>query len=81
MELKLARTEMNQKPKNIDLKKIDDSIEKKGSIIYYFDRDNSHKDLLALQDHIEAQGKSCYMREVKFELADNEYMYEVHIIS
>ncbi len=81
MELKLARTEINQKPKSIDIKKIDDNIEKTGSIIYYFDRDNSHKDLLELQDHIETKGKSYYMKEVKFGLADNEYMYEVHIIS
>jgi hypothetical protein len=81
MELKLARAEVDQKPKNIDLQKIDESAQKEGSIIYYFDRDNSHKDLLALQDHMEASGKSCYMREVKYGLADNEYMYEVHIIA
>lgn len=81
MELKLARTEIDQKPKNIDLSKIEEEIKKTGSIIYYFDRDNSHKDLLTLQDHIEALGKSYYMREVKYGLSDNEYMYEVHIIS
>lgn len=81
MELKLARTEIDKKPKNISLGKIEDEVKKTESIIYYFDRDNSHKDLLALQDHIEALGKSYYMREVKYGLSDNEYMYEVHIIS
>ncbi len=81
MELKLARVETDQKPKKIDLKKIEESAAKEGSIIFYFDRENSHKDLLALQNHIEASGKSFYMREVKYGLADSEYMYEVHILA
>ncbi|MEA3373330.1 MAG: HP0268 family nuclease [Campylobacterota bacterium] len=80
MELKVARTEQNAKPKKIDVKKIEDMVTKEGSVILYFDRDNSHKDLLALQDHFEGEGNSFYMREVRFGLADNEYMYEVHIL-
>ncbi len=80
MELKLARTELDAKPKKIDLKKITEMVEKNNSLILYFDRENSHKDLLALQDHFEAQGKSFYMREVKFSLSVSEYLYEVHIL-
>ncbi len=80
MELKIARVEQKEKPKKIDLKKIEDIIEKEESVIFYFDRDNSHKDLLALQDQIEGSGKSFYMREVKYGLLESEYMYEVHII-
>jgi hypothetical protein len=80
MELKVARAELKDKPKKIDLKKIEDIVEKQESAIFYFDRDNSHKDLLALQDHIEGSGKSFYMKEVKFGLLESEYMYEVHII-
>jgi len=80
MDLKFARTELNVKPKKADLSKIETMIEKDDSVIIYFDRENSHKDLLELQDHIEAKGKSFYMSEVKFGLSDNEYMYQVHII-
>ncbi len=80
MELKTARAEHNAKPKKLDVKKIEDMVAKEGSTIIYFDRENSHKDLLALQDHFEEQGKSFYMREVRYGLADNEYMYEVHIL-
>lgn len=80
MELKIARNEQDQKPKKIDLKKIEETVEKTGSAIFYFDRENSHKDLLALQDHFEGEGRSFYMREVRYGLADNEYMYEVHIL-
>jgi hypothetical protein len=80
MELKLARTELDAKPKKIDLKKITEMVKKNSSLILYFDRENSHKDLLALQDHFEAEGKSFYMREVKFSLSASEYLYEVHIL-
>jgi len=81
MDLKLARTDLNAKPKKIDLAKIEDKVSKEKSVIFYFDRENSHKDLLALQDHFEAEGKSFYMSEVKYGLADNDYMYQVHIMS
>ena len=80
MDLKFARTDLSVKPKKADVKKIEASVEKEGSVIYYFDRENSHKDLLELQDHFEAQGKSFYMSEVKYGLSDGEYMYQVHII-
>ncbi len=81
MELKFARTDIGVKPKKVELAKIEAGVEKEGSVIFYFDRENSHKDLLELQDYFEAKGKSFYMSEVKFGLSDNEYMYQVHIIS
>jgi len=81
MDLKFARTEINVKPKKAELAKIEAMSEKDDSVIIYFDRENSHKDLLELQDHFEAKGKSFYMSEVKFGLADNDYMYQVHIIN
>ena len=81
MDLKFARTETDQQANNVDLATIEESVEKEDSIIFYFDKDNSHKDLLELQDHFEAKGKSFYMSEVKYGLSDNEYMYQVHIIS
>ena len=81
MDLKFARTDVNAKAKKVDLAKIEAAVAKDDSIIFYFDRDNSHKDLLALQDHFEAQGKSFYMSEVKFGMSDNDYMYQVHIMS
>ena len=81
MNLKFARTEIEQKPKKAELAKIEANVEKEDSVIMYFDRDNSHKDLLELQEHFEKQGKSFYMSEVKYGLSDNEYMYQVHIVN
>jgi len=81
MDLKFARTEINVKPKKAELAKIEAMSEKDDSVLIYFDRENSHKDLLELQDYFEAKGKSFYMSEVKFGLSDNDYMYQVHIIN
>ncbi len=81
MDLKFARTDIDTKPKKVDLAKIEAAVEKDDSVIFYFDRENSHKDLLELQDYFEAKGKSFYMSEVKFGLSDNDYMYQVHIMS
>lgn len=81
MDLKFARAEIDGKPKKVDLEKIEQAVEKQSSVIFYFDRENSHKDLLELQDHFEAKGKSFYMSEVKYGLADNEYVYQVHIVN
>jgi len=80
MDLKFARTDITSKPKKVDVAKMEASVEKDESVIFYFDKDNSHKDLLSLQDHFEAKGKSFYMSEVKYGLSDGEYMYQVHII-
>ncbi len=81
MDLKFARTELTAKPKKAELAKIEAAVEKEESVIFYFDRENSHKDLLELQDHFEAKGKSFNMTEVRYGLSDNEYMYQVHIIN
>jgi hypothetical protein len=80
MDLKFARTDIEAKPKKFDLEKMEQTVEKESSVIFSFCKDNSHKDLLELQDYFEAKGKSFYMSEVKFGLSDNEYMYQVHII-
>lgn len=80
MSLKVARTDLKAKPKSIELKKIEEMSAKEESLILYFDRDNTHKDMLSLQDHFEEKGKSFYMREVRYGLSDSEYMYEVHIL-
>lgn len=78
MKLKLARASITTKPKLIDISKIEEDLEKKS--IFYFDKDNSHKELKALIEYFEEKGYSVYMREVKFGLNDDEFIYEVHIV-
>ncbi len=78
MKLKLARASITTKPKLIDISKIEEDLEKKS--IFYFDKDNSHKELKALIEYFEDKNYSVYMREVKFGLNDDEFIYEVHIV-
>ena len=80
MELLIARNELNEKPKKVQLEKIKDELKKEGQKIFYFDRDNSHKDMMALVESLEKEGFNIYFREIKFGLADDEYMYEVHAL-
>ena len=80
MELKLARAELDTKPKTISLEKIESAVLKDGGKIFYFDRDNSHKQLIALVEHFENKGLSVYHRTVKYGLDENDYTYEVHIL-
>ncbi|MBP7742021.1 MAG: hypothetical protein KA073_01445 [Aliarcobacter sp.] len=80
MELLFARNELNEKPKKVQLEKIKDELKKNSQKIFYFDRDNSHKDMMALVDALEKDGYNLYFREVKYGLADEEYMYEVHAL-
>lgn len=80
MELLIARNELNEKPKKVQLEKIKDELKKEGQNIFYFDRDNSHKDMMALVEALEKEGFNIYFREIKFGLADDEYMYEVHAL-
>lgn len=80
MELLLARNELSEKPKKVQLDKIKEELQANGEKIFYFDRDNSHKDMMSLVDALEDEGYNVYFREVKYGLADDEYMYEVHAL-
>jgi hypothetical protein len=79
MELKLARTSLNATPKEITLEEIEENLEKKS--IFYFDKDNSHKDLKNLMEYFEDKNYSVYMREVKYGLNDDDFIYEIHIVN
>ncbi len=80
MQLKLARTELSAKPKSVKLEELEEQVQKSGQKIFYFDRENSHKDLIALVEFFENKGLSVYHRFVRYGLNENEYMYEVHIL-
>ena len=79
MELKLARTSLNATPKETTLEDIEENLEKKS--IFYFDKDNSHKDLKNLIEYFEDKGYSVYMREVKYGLNDDDFIYVIHIVN
>ncbi len=78
-ELKLARTLLNGKAKAVSLKKLEDAVAE-GQSFFYFDKENTHKQVLALVQNFEKKGLSVYHRTVKYGLDDDDYMYEVHIL-
>jgi len=78
MELKLAKTSVNAKAKKIKIEDIEKKLDKER--FFYFDRENEHKDLIALQEHFEEKGYNVYMKEAKYGLGDLDYIYEVHIL-
>lgn len=80
MNLKLARNLLNEKPKLISLEKIEEAFKLEGQKFFYFDKENSHKELLALVEYFEKKGLSVYHRVVRYGLDDEDYMYEVHIL-
>jgi len=80
MDILLAREELTSKPKKVKLDKLLDILAKNGEEIFYFDRDNSHKDMMALVDKFEDAGYTVHFREVKYGLADEEYIYEIHCV-
>lgn len=80
MDLKLARSLINEKPKSISLEKIEEAVEKEGQKFFYFDKENSRKQLTALVEHFEKKGLNVYHRVVKYGLDENDFIYEVHIL-
>jgi len=81
MVLKVARAELKTKPKTVNLEKIEKEVKKEGQKIFYFDRENSHKDLMEMVEYFESKDLSVYFKEVRYGLDENDYLYEVHILS
>lgn len=79
-DLKIARSSINEKPKAISVKKIEEVVKQEGQSFFYFDKDNTHKQLIALVEYFEKKGLSVYHRVVKYGLDEDDYMYEVHIL-
>jgi hypothetical protein len=81
MEVKLARHELTAKPKKVQLEEIQAQLSKdEGQKIFYFDKENSHKDMMNLIDAFEAKEHTVYFREVRYGLDENDYVYEMHVL-
>ena len=78
MDILLARKELKSKPKKVNFEKLLEDLVKNEEEIFYFDRENSHKDMMAIVDKFEEAGYTVHFREVKYGLSDDEYMYEIH---
>jgi hypothetical protein len=80
MELKLVRTELNNKPRQTTMQKLLSEAEKSKESVFYFDKTNAHKDLLEVVNKFEEEGYSVYFREIRYGLDKDDYMYQLHIL-
>ncbi len=80
MKLKLIKNRADGENDTLTLSEISDIVGEKKQKFFYFDQDNSHKNLQSLIEHFEDKGLSVYLKEVKFGLDESDYMYEVHIL-
>jgi hypothetical protein len=81
MKLKLAKQHSDETAADsITLKDIEAMLKEKESLMLYFDQENAHKDLVALVEKFEDKDYSVYLKEVKYGLDENDYIYEVHIL-
>jgi len=78
MELKLAKSSIDAKTKKITLEDIEKNLNKER--FFYLDKENEHKNLIALQEHFEEKGYSVYIKEAKYALGELDYIYEVNIV-
>lgn len=79
MELKLAKLELDDKPKTITLNEIINAVNENGTATFYLDKDNSLKDLQKMRQTLEKDSKSVHLNELKYGLDSN--LYELHIIN
>lgn len=83
MELKLAKNTLNTKNKTNAVKISCEDILKKltqGENIFYFDKENSHKDMQKACAFFQKAGHSTYLNEVRYALDEGSYIYELHIL-
>jgi len=81
MELILAKNSLNDKNnKKIKIEDIEKELAKGKDKIFYFDESNSHKDLVNMVETLEEKDYSVYLREVRYGLDENDYMYEMHVL-
>lgn len=81
MELKIAKNTLT-KSKALAKISCEEVLEKvqNGVHIFYFDRENAHKDIQKACNSFKKAGYSVHLHEVHYGLDTQSYIYELHII-
>ena len=82
MELKLAKSTLDSKNKTANKITCEEILKKctQGINIFYFDKENSHKDMQKACAFFQKTGHSTHLHEVRYALDEGSYIYELHII-
>jgi dynactin complex subunit len=80
MNILLARQTEKSKPKKISIKTLKEQLNTKIDKLFYFDKDNTHKQMLDLVELFEKDNYTVHLREIKYGLDEDNYMYEIHFL-
>jgi hypothetical protein len=80
MEYKLAKVDLESDIEIVTIGEIEQRLASSKTFIIYLDRTNSEKSLKQLVKYFDKLDRNTYIREVKFGLDENDYLYEVHIL-
>ena len=76
----LAKNELGGKGSEVEIDKLVSIAKEEKDKIFYFDKENPHKELTALVKRFEKEGFAVYFREIKYGLDENDHIYEMHVI-
>jgi len=80
MNILLARETADSKPKKITTNELKQQLNQKIDKIFYFDKDNTHKQMLDLVKLFEKENYTVHLREIKYGLDEDSFMYEIHFL-
>ncbi len=80
MDILLAREKASSKPKKISVSSLKEQLNNKTDKILYFDKDNTHKQMMNLVETFEKEDYTVHLREIKYGLGEDNYMYEIHFL-
>ncbi len=80
MNILLARQTADSKPKKITTNELKQQLNQKTDKLFYFDKDNTHKQMLDLVELFEKEDYTVHLREIKYGLDEDSFMYEIHFL-
>lgn len=81
MEIKKARVSPDGKPGKISIEHIEKELVNKAQTIIYLDKENNAKDIKKFCEYFTKTGHSVHCHEIFYGLDEDDYIYEMHIIT
>lgn len=76
----MAKQDLQAVAKEVEIDKLLEEAKAEKEKIFYFDKDNQHKDITAIVKKFEKEGFTVYFREVRYGLDENDHIYEMHVM-
>lgn len=79
-KIALAKEELNGRGREVEIGELVNIVKEEKEKIFYFDKENPHKELTTLVKKFEKEGFAVYFREIRYGLDENDHIYEMHVI-